>query len=114
MFSAISAICFIVSFVAFRFMPLTLSIRFLAGTLVGCLLGLIPFFMFRGRDRPFAKQSVVYCGLSGLIGGALLAIPTVIVICIIGSRRMRRIEADLTRDLANATGSPCPEPPILP
>jgi hypothetical protein len=88
--SILSIACGVAAFVGVRLLPWDLTVRFAAGALVGCLLGLVPYFSFREGDRAFAKQSVVYCALGGLVGGVVLGIPTAIVVWLIGRRRARR------------------------
>lgn len=113
--SVLSIVGFIVGFIAVRLLPMELTIRFVAGALVGCLLGLIPYFSFRGGDEVFAKRSVGYCALGGLLGGVLLGIPTVIVVWIIGRRRARRIETSQFSERGLEGNAKLVEhPPILP
>lgn len=67
---------FAVAFAFFRLTPDGLAIKVLAGTLVGLLLGLIPYKAAESRDHQvLAKWSCGACAGAGAIGGFIFAAP---------------------------------------
>ncbi len=67
-----------------RLLGLSNMVMMFAGGVVGVICGLLPYFMFKNRLPEFAKMSLWVCGVAGLIGGALLAVPTAVVMVIVG------------------------------
>lgn len=60
------------------------SVAMLAGGLVGLACGVLPYWKSRHKNPPFARTSLGVCVASGIVGGALLAVPTALVMTIIG------------------------------
>jgi hypothetical protein len=53
----------------------------------GLSLGLIPFLIFRRRQRQWAINSLAICGASGLAFGFFFALPSLLVMTAIGYGR---------------------------
>jgi hypothetical protein len=100
----VSIVVMVASYVAVQFLPTLVAIRLGAGMLAGLLIGLIPFFIFRNRDKKWASNALLVCMVSGLICGVVLAIPAAIIISIIASNRIKRAEADQPPDLPSVGG----------
>jgi hypothetical protein len=85
-------------YAAVQLLPPVVAIRFGAGIVAGLLIGLIPFFIFRNRDKKWASNALLACMVSGLICGVVLAIPVAIIISIIANKRIKRMEASQSPD----------------
>ncbi len=59
----------------------------LFGGIAGALLGLIPQLALQNKARSFGNMSFWVCFTVGLIGGAVLALPTAIILFLVGRRR---------------------------
>jgi hypothetical protein len=62
---------FALGYILVGYIPSEIALKVLAGSLVGIVLGLIPFAVARRADRGFAKLSVLICLAASLAGGSL-------------------------------------------
>ena len=86
----------VLGFAAARALGGSTSIMILVGGLVGLLCGLLPYFIARGNRIEFAQTSLWVCGVAGMIGGALLAVPTAVVMAIVGYFKAKSASIDAT------------------
>jgi hypothetical protein len=96
MIKALPYIPAILGFTAAWALGLSSSVMILVGGLVGLVCGLLPYFISRGNRTEFAKTSLWVCGVAGMIGGALLAVPTAVVMAIVGYFKSKSASLDAT------------------
>ena len=69
------------------------SIAIAAGGAVGFVCGLVPYFLFKKKIASFATASLWVCAVSGMIGGAILAIPTTVIVLLVGAFKSKSASA---------------------
>jgi len=94
----------IIGYAVVRFIPFGVLVQLAAGTLAGCLIGLIPFFMARKMHvSKLAPWALSICAVSGLISGLLLAIPMSFVFVVIILVRSHMIKVRTTVDACGSS-----------
>jgi hypothetical protein len=61
--------------------------RLFGAVIMGCLLGLIPFFAGRSRDKVLAEKAFWVCLALSLVGGIILTLPAALIYAVILLRK---------------------------
>jgi ABC-type phosphate transport system permease subunit len=74
----------VIGYVVVRALPFEMTLHLLGGAVAGTLIGLIPFFIAKKRDRKKLGQiALISCTVSGLALGLLLALPVAVIFSLV-------------------------------
>lgn len=94
----VSVAAFIAGYYLVNLIPPLLLVKLVAGTVVGFLCGLIPYYLAKKQGKSNRRKHTLWiCTLSGTVGGLLLAIPASILL-VVYIMRSRRDEFEFVDD----------------
>ncbi len=73
----------VIGFAAIQMLPHQLAFRLIGGGIAGFVCGLLPYFVGKNKNPKLANIALISCAISGIVLGAILALPVAVVFTII-------------------------------